>query len=102
VFDEILFGNHWGKSDKVSKEELCRQLGACALIDDNIGYIMEVAAKDTSTNMTGILFGLDGSYMWNKCKSKEEEEKVVEQAENITRVQNWAQVVHIFKARRGA
>jgi len=61
----------------VSKEELCRQLGALALIENNIQRITEVAAKDP--NMTEIFLGLDGGYGWNKCKSKEEKEKVVAQ-----------------------
>jgi len=56
---------------------LCRQLGALALIENNIQRITEVAAKDP--NMTEIFLGLDGGYGWNKCKSKEEKEKVVAQ-----------------------
>ena len=52
----VHFGNHFGRDDdqtKVSKQEMCSRLGACALIDDSMDYARECAENSIPV----VLFG---------------------------------------------
>lgn len=81
TFDEVAFGNHWGKNGtKTSKLELCKDLGASILIDDTYDYIKEVS----EAGLHGILFNLDDAYPWNKNK---------ELPKGSTRAPSWTSVV---------
>ncbi len=84
VFRDIAFGNHWGlEGKKTSKKDLCLELGACALVDDSLGYATEVA----NAGLSAILFDFDGTYGWNKTVSGAPDPL------GVRRVQNWDQVV---------
>lgn len=81
TFDEVAFGNHWGKKgSKTSKQDLCNELGASILIDDNYNYIKEVA----EAGLHGVLFDLDNTYPWNNS------DKLPERA---ARASSWTSVV---------
>jgi 5'(3')-deoxyribonucleotidase len=80
IFSRVHFGNAYGKEGSVrqSKGDMCRSLGAIALIDDNIHYIREAAPSVG----TAILFG---DYRWNRL-SVEEEEAL---PPNVVRAVSW-------------
>lgn len=60
VFDDLMFGNHYAGSGVVrTKSDMCAEIGAVALIDDNLGYATECAASLP-------LVLLFGSYPWNQ------------------------------------
>lgn len=81
TFDEVAFGNHWGKNGtKTSKLDLCKDLGASILVDDTYNYIKEVS----EAGLHGILFNLDNSYPWNKTD---------ELPRGATRASDWNSVV---------
>lgn len=81
-FTDVVFGNHWGlHGRKISKLDLCKELGAKLLIDDSLIYAKEIAAA----GMQSVLFDLDGSYMWNKTDEP--------LPRGIMRVSNWQQVI---------
>ena len=65
----------------MSKPELCRQIGAVALIDDSIDYARECADD-------GIPVFLFGKYAWNACAE--------ELSPLITRVHTWRMVAQII------
>lgn len=45
IFSDIISGNHYGATGKkLSKPDMCTQIGAIMLIDDSIHYASEVAA----------------------------------------------------------
>merc|ERR1719229_12027 len=45
IFEGVLLGNHWGptasKATSISKPEMCRRIGACAIIDDACKYVTQ-------------------------------------------------------------
>mmetsp|Transcript_22462 Transcript_22462/g.49047 ORF Transcript_22462/g.49047 Transcript_22462/m.49047 type:complete len:243 (-) Transcript_22462:148-876(-) len=60
VFSGVHFGNHFGVSGKkVSKADLCRQIGAVAIIDDSLSHCCECAEA-------GIFAFVFGEYGWNR------------------------------------
>lgn len=73
-FNEIV---HIGRSDiverPISKAEVCRRLGAVALIDDSLEHTAECAAIE----IDGLLFG---NYPWNQADVL---------PEGVTRCRNW-------------
>ena len=81
IFDEIRFGNHFGLTGKkVSKPEMCKQLGAKILIDDSSYY-----AKQSHSSLDYvIIFDHNGGYPWNKTKKQI--------APNVKRLYNWKQI----------
>jgi hypothetical protein len=80
--DDILFGNHWGRSgDKTSKLALCRSIGAEAIIDDAVSYSCECAAN-------GIPAVLFGNYAWNQSDEP--------LPSGVTRLTGWVDVVKYF------
>lgn len=81
IFDEVVFGNHWGKNGvKTSKLDLCKELNASVLIDDSLIYATEVAKE----GIPALLFSLDNSYPWNQAD---------ELPRGVTRVTDWNAVV---------
>lgn len=63
-FNTIHFGNHWGKEGKkVSKPDLCKQIGAGVIIDDSVGYCWDCA----DDGITALLFG---DYAWNSTEGE--------------------------------
>eukprot|EP01080_Neovahlkampfia_damariscottae_P005889 gene5889-9717_t len=83
TFDEMLFGNHYGKvGKKMTKSEMCKSIGAELLIDDNLHY-----ANDCATN--GIKAILFGKYAWNQYDD--------ELHENIHHVHHWDDVSDAIK-----
>ena len=59
IFEELHFGNHYSTSGKKrSKPEMCREIGAIALIDDSQVYAGQCAVEGIKT----VLFG---NYAWN-------------------------------------
>ncbi|KAK9791360.1 hypothetical protein WJX73_008658 [Symbiochloris irregularis] len=80
VFTDVQFGNHWalqGSSRK--KSEICRDLGAHVLIDDNPIYAMECA----EAGMQVLLYDWQLSYPWSKTADGGPRHA------RIQRVQDW-------------
>ena len=67
IFSDLHFGNHFGRAaapgaaakPKVSKPEMCRAIGAVALVDDSADYAAQCAEAGVPT----VLFG---EYGWNR------------------------------------
>lgn len=84
IFDAVHFGNHFaleGTSRK--KSEICREIGAHVLIDDNPWYALECAMAGIQV----LLYDWNLSYPWSKTDGGEGPVH-----ENITRVKDWTQV----------
>lgn len=89
VFREIAFGNHWSKEGKVTtKKQLCLELGACALVDDSLGYATEV----NDAGLLAVLFDFNGTYGWNKTADGKTDPP------GVRRVQDWDQVVELLRS----
>uniref|UniRef100_A0A7S0QT06 5'-nucleotidase n=1 Tax=Pyramimonas obovata TaxID=1411642 RepID=A0A7S0QT06_9CHLO len=87
VFADVHFGNHFaleGTSRK--KSEICRELNADVLIDDNPGYAMDCA----EAGMQVLLFDWNLKYPWSK--TEEDGRRTGPHHPNITRVSDWAAV----------
>lgn len=81
TFQQIAFGNHWGlEGRKITKLDLCKELGASILIDDSLDYCSEVAAA----GLKALLLDLDGEYGWNKSDDV---------PLGVTRLTSWKEVV---------
>jgi uncharacterized HAD superfamily protein len=76
LFSRALFGNHFGAGKKVSKPDMCQQVKAVLLIDDQFDYARQCAER----GMKSILFG---DYPWNAK---------VQLHDNMKRVNNWFEV----------
>ncbi|HLB32554.1 MAG TPA: hypothetical protein VJL27_03300 [Patescibacteria group bacterium] len=60
IFDDVLFANHFAvEGTEIPKADLCRQVGARVLIDDQIDHLVLCQKAD----ITGILFG---RYPWQR------------------------------------
>lgn len=76
------FGNHYGLSgQKLSKPEMCRTLGACMLIDDNLSYAMQCSALP---GFQVLLFDWNQSYPWSRTADK--------LPHNVHRLHSWDDV----------
>jgi hypothetical protein len=61
TFDSVHFGNHFAKAgDSRKKSEICRDIGADVLIDDNPAYAFDCACAD----MHVLLFNWNLGYPW--------------------------------------
>lgn len=61
IFSEVHFGNHWAKSGASrSKSDMCLDVGADILIDDNPRYAYECATK----GMDVLLYNWKHQYPW--------------------------------------
>ena len=61
----------------LTKAEVCKEIGAVALIDDSLKHLLQCS----EVGIEGILFG---DYPWNQTDSL---------PENITRCTNWLEVL---------
>ena len=85
VFTEVHFGNHFGKTGaKVSKPEICKRIGATALIDDSMDYAKQCAAA-------GLPVFLFGDYPWNQLRANEAPLDA-----KITRVSGWRMAAQLI------
>lgn len=65
TFVDVHFGNHYALTGpSKSKSEICKQVGAQVLIDDNPRYALECARAGIHV----LLFDWDGSYAWSKTE----------------------------------
>lgn len=77
-FEGVYFGNHYSIGENsIPKSVLCKKAGADIFIDDSLVYAKECAGE-------GIEVYLFGNYPWNLGG---------EDAENIQRVSDWADLV---------
>ncbi|CAL5228676.1 g11849 [Coccomyxa viridis] len=91
VFREVHFGNHWALEGKSkAKSEICRDIGATVLIDDNPRYAVECA----SAGIDVLLYDWNDSYPWSKTADGPVHPQ-------IQRVRNWTEVEEAL-ARLGA
>jgi len=82
--DVIMAGNrHTGRSYR-SKLEVCRELGAALLVDDQLHYVQEVARQ----GVPAVLFG---DYPWNQ---------MAELPMGVRRARNWAEVRRLLAGER--
>lgn len=88
----VHFGNHWAKDSphpdldhhtKRTKADMCKEVGAIALVDDNVGYCVECSDK------LGIPTVVFGQYGWNTDEKHEAKGKVV-------RASTWAEAEPIL------
>lgn len=82
TFDAVYFGNHFaleGASKK--KSEICAEIGAGVLIDDNPVYAMECAQAGIKV----LLYDWNLEYPWSKTKEGPVHD-------NIIRVSSWSEV----------
>ena len=92
IFSELHFGNHFAlEGPSKPKSELCRELGAEVLIDDNPVYALECARAGIDV----LLFDWALGYPWSKTPDGPTHPR-------ITRVEDWAAVEAALKARRAA
>jgi len=83
VFSDVRFISGWYHGRKISKGEVCLEIGASYLIDDNVEHCM--GAQENG--VTALLFG---EYGWSK-------ENPV--ARKLHRVYDWKQVREYFDAK---
>eukprot|EP00736_Rhodelphis_marinus_P004012 Rmarinus@m.10350 len=82
LFSEVLFGNHWGVTGhKRTKQDMCREIGAVCLIDDNPKYAVDCAKH----GVDALLFDLEGRYGWSKAHDT--------LPTNVSRVRSWDEVL---------
>lgn len=95
IFREVVFGNHYGTSGaKRSKPDMCKALGAVAIVDDRVKYCSECAGELPSV----LLFG---DYAWNRAGVAKElpdaeggDAKLAEAG--VTRAKDWAAVSRLL------
>jgi uncharacterized HAD superfamily protein len=87
IFSEIHYSGIWDDLQratshkiKLTKAEVCRQIGADYLIDDQPKHCMAAA----EAGITSLVFG---DYSWNKD---------IELGPNMVRVKNWQEVLEYF------
>ena len=86
IFDGCFFGNHFSMSGASKKKsELCREIGAAVLIDDNVTYALECA----DAGIEVLLFDWNGKYPWSKRSAGAVS---VDAHPRVRRVENWSQV----------
>ncbi|KAK3239658.1 hypothetical protein CYMTET_50428 [Cymbomonas tetramitiformis] len=89
TFAEVCFGNHFAlEGTSRTKSEICKELGAEVLVDDNPGYAMECAEGGIKV----LLFDWKLQYPWSKTEGGGPLH------ENITRVSDWAAVEAVLAA----
>ena len=105
TFSDLHFGNHFGRAaapgaaakPKVSKPEMCRAIGAVALIDDSADYATQCAEAGVPT----VLFG---EYGWNaKFEGAAAAAASVGDGRAealVRRARNWAEVPAALRAAR--
>ena len=79
-------GNHFGKGKKISKPDMCLQIGAVMLIDDSLKYTTQCSKVMDHV----ILFDWNNKYGWNKSDSA--------LPKNVHRLTDW-NAIYEFLAR---
>jgi hypothetical protein len=84
--DEIVFATYFRDGQKItrSKAEICPEIGATHLIDDQLKHCLAVS----EVGVDAVLFG---DYPWNKSAD--------ELPGNVVRAHNWLQVITHFSPR---
>lgn len=83
----VHFGNHWAlDGPSRSKADMCADLGATLLIDDNPRYALECAAAGIDV----LLFDERGAYPWAKLPAGAVD--AATHGDRITVVRDWAEV----------
>lgn len=85
VFKDVHFVEIWGNGKKISKAQICQEIGASYLIDDNANHC--TVAQEAG--LQGLLFG---DYGWNRA---------VKVAPGVVRVRDWQAVREYFDDGRG-
>lgn len=80
VFKEVAFVPLWSKDKEITKAEICNEIGASYLVDDNAEHC-NLAQK------AGVQALLFGQYGWNRN---------VELTKGIIRVKDWQEVLEYF------
>ena len=83
IFCDVRFGNHWGLSGKkISKPDMCKDIGAKMIIDDNIKYALQCSELD---GFKCVLFDWKDSYKWSAYNDED-------LPSNVHRVSSWEHV----------
>ena len=94
VFSDVLFGNHYSQANpdptrldasKRTKADMCKAVGALALVDDNVAYCVQCASSLERV----VLFG---AYGWNSQAS------APALPPNVMRAIDWLQAVRCLHA----
>lgn len=83
VFKDVRFISGWYHSRKISKGDVCKEIGASYLIDDHIDHCLEA-------ERVGVKALLFSEYGWSKDNPKGDE---------LTRVKDWKAVKEYFDGR---
>ena len=81
VFRDVKFISGWYHGRKISKAEVCKEIGASYLIDDNVEHCIQAEKVGLKT----LLFS---EYGWSKQNP---------QAVNLTRVNDWFEIKKFFE-----
>lgn len=85
LFDDVTFMHLWDRGDKkTTKAEICQEIGADYLIDDNYDHC-RIAAE------CGVCSLLFGDYGWNRG---------LKRIDNMTKVNDWDEVKRFFDEQR--
>jgi 5'(3')-deoxyribonucleotidase len=84
IFKEVHFLPYWEEANKLSKADICNQIGAEFLIDDIVKHC-NLAAE------CGIQSLLFGDYSWNQSGTIHDD---------VSRVKNWQEVLEYFDVKR--
>lgn len=97
IFTDIHFGNHYSNDGKSrSKAEICRSIGSCLLVDDNLSYARNCAHE----GIPAILFG---NYNWNRPTSADTDLRQQTSGQwMIQEAHSWTEVVELVYSRLGA
>eukprot|EP00877_Chromochloris_zofingiensis_P012253 jgi/Chrzof1/7281/Cz02g17200.t1 len=88
LFEEVYFGNHFAMSGiSRKKSDICRQIGADVLIDDNPTYAYDCAQHGINV----LLYDWEGAYPWSKLPDGMDHP-------NIQVVRNWTEAEAALKA----
>lgn len=88
LFSKVYFGNHFAlHGTSRAKSDICKEVGASVLIDDNPGYALECAAAGINV----LLYDWEHAYPWSKLPSGSNHPR-------ISVVKNWGEVEHAVMA----
>eukprot|EP01086_Lenisia_limosa_P015528 TRINITY_DN5028_c0_g1_i1.p1 TRINITY_DN5028_c0_g1~~TRINITY_DN5028_c0_g1_i1.p1 ORF type:complete len:201 (-),score=37.73 TRINITY_DN5028_c0_g1_i1:9-611(-) len=83
LFEQALFGNHYGEGKRRKKSEMCMQVGAKMLIDDCLKYAIDC----NDANIKCVLFDRNNSYPWNDSDDL---------PELTTRATSWTEITNLL------
>ena len=86
LFSAVHFGNHFAlEGASRTKSEICHEIGAQVLIDDNPGYALECA----EAGIIVLLYDWRDAYPWSNGA---EQRSLLDAYPNVRRVTSWAEV----------